>query len=87
MVKRYRDYQREDRYENKPEQVKHREERNVARAHETKKIGHSPRGDVAHKVPLSGGGANTRGNIHVEKIAKNRGWRKGESNYRVPKEK
>lgn len=78
---------RDERYEDTPEQVKHREARNVARAHETKRIGHSPSGDVAHKVPLSGGGANTRSNERVETVKKNRGWRKGESNYRVPKEK
>lgn len=84
---RHRDYQKEDRYEDRPEQVKNREQRNVARAHETKRIGHPPSGDVAHKVPLSGRGANTNRNIHVETVKKNRGWRKGESNYKVPKEK
>ena len=37
-----RDYKKEDRYENTPEQVKHREERNLLRAHTAAKLGHAP---------------------------------------------
>ena len=81
-----RDYKKEDRYENTPEQVKHREERNLLRAHTAAKLGHAPAGDVAHIVPLAGGGINSLGNSRVESIAKNRSWRKGQKGYHVPKD-
>lgn len=76
----------EDRYEDKPEQVKHREERNRLRAEETKRLGHKPTGDVAHIIPISSKRSDTS-NVRVETVRKNRGWRKGESGYKVPKEK
>ena len=78
---------RDERYEDSPKQVKYREERNVARHHAQKASGKKLSGDVAHRVPLSGGGSNRDSNIHVETVKKNRGWRKGESGYKVPKEK
>jgi hypothetical protein len=77
----------DERYEDSPTQVKHREERNLARSHVAKASGKKLSGDVAHFNPLSGGGSNTRSNVHVETVAKNRGWRKGESGYKVPTEK
>ena len=67
-----RDYKKEDRYENSPAQVKHREERNLLRAHMTAKVGHPLHGDVAHINPLDGGGSNSLSNSRVESIAKNR---------------
>jgi hypothetical protein len=76
-------------YEDQPRQVKHREERNVAHRHIKKDNPKALSGnrDVGHKVPLDRGGSNRNSNLAVETIAKNRGWRKGESGYVVPKEK
>ena len=81
-----RNYQREDKREDTPTEVKHREERNAAR-HQLEKAGGKalPSGsDVAHIKPLAGGGANTRSNLRVETVAKNRSWRKGQRGYKVP---
>jgi len=77
----------EAKYEETPTQVKHREERNRARAEATKRLGHSPKGDIAHIKPLAGGGRSGSGNVHIEAVAKNRGWRKGQHGYKVPTEK
>jgi hypothetical protein len=84
-----RDYQREDKYEDTPIQIKHREERNKARADIAKTRGKavSSNRDVAHIKPLAGGGSNTRANVRVESIAKNRSWRKGQHGYKVPVDK
>ena len=82
-----RDYKKEDLYENTPAQVKHREERNLLRAHMTAKVGHPLSGDVAHIVPLDGGGSNNLTNARVESIKKNRSWRKGQRAYHVPVDK
>jgi hypothetical protein len=82
-----RDYKKEDRYEDTPAQIKHREERNLLRAHTAAKLGHAPAGDVAHIVPLAGGGTNSLGNSRVESVAKNRGWRAGQKKYHVPVDK
>lgn len=82
-----RNYKKEDRYENTPEQIKHREERNLLRAHMTKKAGHALSGDVAHITPLAGGGSNSLGNARVESVHKNRSWRAGQRKYNVPIDK
>jgi hypothetical protein len=82
-----RDYKKEDRYENTPEQVKHREERNLLRAHMAKKVGHPLHGDVAHINPLASGGSNSLTNARVESIKKNRSWRAGRKGYSVPIDK
>ena len=76
---------KDERYEDKPINVKHREERNLARR-QFKEAGAKglPGDDIAHIKPLSGGGANTRANERLETVARNRGWRKGESGYTVP---
>ena len=79
-----RNYKKEDLYEARPSQVKHREERNEARREATKRLGHAPVGDVAHIKPLAGHGKNTSGNERVESIAQNRGWRGGMTGYHVP---
>lgn len=81
-----RDYKKEDRYENTPAQIKHREERNLLRAHMAKKLGHPLHGDVAHITPLAGGGSNSLTNARVESIKKNRSWRAGQHGYRVPRD-
>ena len=82
-----RNYKKEAQFENTPERIKQREERNQARAEETKKLGRAPQGDVAHIKPLRGGGANTSRNEKVESAAKNRSWRKGQRGYHVPLDK
>jgi hypothetical protein len=82
-----RDYKKEDRYEDSPAQIRHREERNLLRAHTAAKLGHAPSGDVAHIVPLAGGGSNSLTNSRVESIKKNRSWRKGQKGYSVPEDK
>ena len=82
-----RDYKKEARYEDAPAQIKHREERNKARAMETRKLGHKPAGDVAHIIPEAGGGHTTARNIRVETVARNRSWRAGQKGYRVPVDK
>lgn len=74
-------------YQGRPEQIKHREERNKARAEETKKLGRAPKGDVAHIKPLAGGGRNVLSNERVEAVAKNRSWRAGQRGYKVPVDK
>lgn len=82
-----RDYKKEAQFENTPERVKQREERNKARAELTKASGKKLSGDVAHIRPLSSGGANTRSNERVEAVSKNRSWRRGMTGYKVPVDK
>jgi hypothetical protein len=81
-----RDYKKEDKYEDTPQQVEHRTARNKARREAAKKLGHNPTGDVAHITPLARGGANTPSNERVESVAKNRSWRRGMKGYHVPKD-
>lgn len=81
-----RDYKKEDRYEDSPAQIRHREERNLLHAHMAKKVGHPLTGDVAHINPLAGGGANSLSNARVESVHKNRSWRAGQKKYHVPKD-
>ena len=81
-----RDYTNATKYEETPTQVKHREERNRARREETKKLGHPPKGDVAHIKPMATGGKTAPGNIKVESVNKNRSWRAGRKGYSVPRD-
>ncbi len=83
-----RDYRHEyDTYQGKPEQIKHRAERNAARR-EAEKAGKAVAGkDVAHIKPLAGGGSNKGSNERVESEAKNRSWRRGMTGYKVPIDK
>ena len=81
-----RNYKKEVRYEDTPAQIKHREERNLLRAHMAAKVGHPLAGDVAHIVPLDRGGGNSLTNARVESIKKNRSWRAGQRGYHVPKD-
>lgn len=74
-------------YQARPEQVKKRVERNAARAIMEKK-GIVSKGDgkeVDHKKPLSAGGSNATSNLRAISAEQNRGWRKGESGYKVKK--
>lgn len=82
-----RDYKHATEYEERPEQVKHREARNRARAllakgHPEKLSGR----DVAHIKPMQKGGTDAPSNLRAESVAKNRGWRKGRKGYDVPKD-
>lgn len=65
-------------YENTPQQVKVREERNKARA-DAIKAGTVKKGDgkeVDHIKMLDQGGTNAKSNRRVVPAAKNRAWRK-----------
>ena len=81
MTERVRDYKKEySSYHAKPEQVKKRAMRNMARR-ELEKEGRVHKGDgkdVDHKKPLRAGGTNAKGNLRVTSVGKNRGWRKGQ---------
>jgi hypothetical protein len=82
-----RNYKKEAQFENTPERIKQREERNRARR-QAEAAGKNVAGkDVAHIKPLAGGGSNTRTNERVESIAKNRSWRRGMTGYKVPVDK
>ena len=73
-------------YNAKPENVNKREKNNAARQ-AALKAGTVSKGDskdVAHKIALDNGGGNTPGNTKVQSAKSNRGWRKGESGYKVP---
>ena len=83
-----RDYKHEyAEYQGRPEQIKHRAERNAARAAATKSAGHALSGDVAHIKALDNGGKNVASNERVEAVAQNRSWRRGQKGYHVPVDK
>jgi len=71
-----------------PLQVKRREENNAARAKLMRegKVKKGDGKDVAHITALANGGDNAPGNLKAESEKKNRGWRRGENSYRVPKD-
>jgi len=70
-----RDYKKEYKdFHKKPEQIKNRAKRNLAR-HEMESLGKTKPGDgkeVDHKKPLSKGGSNSKKNLRVVKVATNR---------------
>lgn len=78
-----RDYSYDKKYENSPEQIKHREERNISRAEMEKylieKYGKAKAmqilagKDVDHKKALSAGGSNSKKNRRLRSIHSNRG--------------
>ena len=71
MAEKKRDYKKEYReYHGKPEQIKHRAERNAARKKMGLKKG-DPR-EVDHKKPLSKGGSNSKQNLRVVSRTTNR---------------
>jgi hypothetical protein len=70
-------------YQKSPEEIKKREERNLARAHAIKE-GKVKKGDgleIDHKKRLAKGGANTEANERVVPTSVNRAWRKGKKGY------
>ena len=65
-------------YNARPEQKKHRAERNAARS-QLEKAGVVHKGDgkdVDHKKMLDNGGSNARSNLRAVDQKTNRGWRK-----------
>lgn len=72
-------------YNAEPANVKKRETNNQARQQAIRegkvKVGDGK--DIAHKVALDNGGGNAPGNTFVQSETGNRGWRKGESGYKV----
>jgi hypothetical protein len=87
-MKKPRDYRKATEYEERPEQVKHREERNRARALVAAKAGRKAVSgrDVAHIKSLGKGGTDAPANLRAESIRKNRSWRSGQKGYNVPKD-
>lgn len=43
--------------------------------------------DVSHKTAMDNGGKSHKSNVKVESSSANRGWREGQSGYRVPNKK
>lgn len=78
-----RDYKKEYReYHGRPEQIRHRAQRNEARR-EMEKKGLVRKGDgkdVDHKKPIDRGGTNDDSNLRVLSRAKNRGYRRDSKN-------
>lgn len=78
-----RDYKEEyARYQGKPEQIKNRAQRNAARA-EMMKAGKAHKGDgkdVGHKRAIDNGGTNAAGNLAIQSVASNRGYKRDKKN-------
>ena len=75
-----RDYEREYRlYQGRPEQIKHRAQRNAARAAMEKVYGAAALAgkDVDHENPIRSGGGNARSNLRIATVKANRGWNRG----------
>jgi hypothetical protein len=72
-------------YNAQPQMVKRREANNLARKHAVKdgKVHVGDGRDVAHIVALDSGGSHADSNTKVESAHANRGWRAGESGYKV----
>lgn len=79
-----RDYKHEyATYQGKPEQIKKRAERVMARREEIKHYGKAALAgkDVDHIDPLRNGGSNAPSNLRIASVKKNRGWRRGKHGY------
>lgn len=79
-----RDYKHEyATYQGKPDQIKKRAERVMARREVEKRLGKAAVAgkDVDHKNPIRNGGTNANSNLRVETIKQNRGWRRGKHGY------
>jgi hypothetical protein len=72
-------------YQAKPENVEKRVDRNRARRHAIAegKASVGDGKDIGHKVALDNGGSGADSNTKVQSRKSNRGWRKGESGYKV----
>ena len=69
--KKERNYRKEyDEYHGKPDQVKNRHKRNVARRKKGLKKGDHR--EVDHKIPLSKGGSNSDSNVRIVSKESNR---------------
>ena len=68
-------------YQQKPENVEKRVDRNRARRHAIAdgKVKKGDGLDIDHKVPLRKGGSDKDSNTRVVDASTNRGWRKGKS--------
>lgn len=79
-----RDYQHEyQSYQGKPDQIKKRAQRVMARREEIKHYGKAALAgkDVNHINPIRDGGSNALSNLNLQTPAKNRGWRRGKHGY------
>jgi 5-methylcytosine-specific restriction endonuclease McrA len=73
-----RDYQKENEYKSKPDQIKKRVMRNAARR-KLEREGLVSKGDgthVDHKKPLSKGGSNARSNLRVRSASANSSYKR-----------
>lgn len=72
-----RDYKHEYAiYHGKPEKVKERAQRNAARSQVKKKVGAAAIAgkDIDHKKPIRSGGGNSKGNLAIASVHRNRGY-------------
>lgn len=76
-------------YNAQPEQKALGVERRRERRHEIAagKVAIGDGKDIAHVKAASAGGKTVASNLKVEAANKNRGWRAGESGYKVPVDK
>lgn len=76
-----RDYKAEyKRFHGKPEEIKKRAQRNAARA-QVKNAGGKVAGkDVGHVTPIANGGTNKPGNLAIQTVAENRGYKRNSKN-------
>ncbi len=81
MPRKVRDYQKERKYDSKPEVKKKRAARNRARRKLMKEglVSVGDGKDVGHKTPLSKGGTNSRANLRVESKRQNRSYKRTKS--------
>lgn len=73
-----RDYDKEAKYQARPEQVRNRMARNRARAMLIREgiVRKGDNMDVDHRVPLIKGGSNARSNLRVRSESDNRSFRR-----------
>jgi len=90
MARKTRDYQKENIYKAKPDQIEKRVQRNKARR-EAIREGRVSVGDgkeLDHIIPLSNGGRNTKSNIRITSKSKNSSFsRNSDGSVKVNKPK